>query len=150
MGIFFLYFGFAILSYYLIFDHRIMSHPRFLKGQIRAEIKLSMDSFVPVGLMTLPWFVGDVRGHSQLYDTIADSPLGGGVAGYAYLGISTVAFLLFTDYLIYWVHRALHHPMLYKRLHKPHHRFISTLAFPAWVLSLQRTGFFLSRPGHKN
>lgn len=124
-GIFFLYFGFAIGAFYFLFDHRIMQHPRFLKGQIRQEIKISMDSFVPVGLMTLPWFVGDVRGHSMLYTNVADGPLGGGVAGWVYLALSATAFLLFTDYLIYWVHRALHHPLLYKKIHKSHHRFIS-------------------------
>jgi lathosterol oxidase len=102
-----------------------MKHPRFLKNQIRTEIKVSMDSFVPVGLMTVPIFVGDVRGHSMLYSTLADGPLGGGLAGWAYLAFSAAAFLLFTDYLIYWVHRILHHPILYKRIHKSHHRFVS-------------------------
>lgn len=131
----------------------MMTHPRFLKNQIRREIKLSMDSFVPVDLMTLPWFLGDVRGHSKLYGSLASGPniadlpfvnklplavtsaLGlanggrGGMTGAClYMAVSAVGFLLFTDYLIYWVHRSLHHPILYKRLHKPHHRFISTSA----------------------
>jgi hypothetical protein len=32
------------------------------------------------------------------------------------------SFLLFTEYTIYWLHRALHHPRLYKTFHKPHHQ----------------------------
>lgn len=147
-GIFVLYFGFALLSYYFMFDHRMMTHPKFLKNQIEQEIKLSMDSFVPVGLMTLPWFLGDVKGYSQLYmengpnigsiPYIRSLPLamqsvlglanggnGGMVGAGLYCILSAVGFIIFTDYTIYWVHRALHHPILYKRLHKPHHRFIS-------------------------
>lgn len=32
-----------------------------------------------------------------------------------------VTFILFTDCLIYWIHRGLHIPWVYRRLHKPHH-----------------------------
>ena len=31
--------------------------------------------------------------------------------------------VLFEDALFYWTHRALHHPLLYKRFHKKHHEF---------------------------
>ena len=33
-------------------------------------------------------------------------------------------FIIFTDFFIYWIHRGLHHPLLYKHLHKPHHKWI--------------------------
>ena len=35
------------------------------------------------------------------------------------------SFLVFTDYGIYWVHRTLHHPSIYKHVHKPHHKWLS-------------------------
>ena len=35
------------------------------------------------------------------------------------------SYLLFTDYCIYWIHRWLHVPFIYKRLHKPHHKWLS-------------------------
>ncbi len=38
----------------------------------------------------------------------------------------TRSFLVFTDYGIYWVHRLLHHPSVYKYVHKPHHKWLST------------------------
>ncbi|KAG0326068.1 c-5 sterol desaturase [Podila humilis] len=44
--------------------------------------------------------------------------------GWGYVALSVAAFLLFTDCGIYWVHRFLHHPLVYKRLHKPHHKWI--------------------------
>ena len=34
-------------------------------------------------------------------------------------------YLLFTDYCIYWIHRWLHIPFIYKFVHKPHHKWIS-------------------------
>ena len=38
----------------------------------------------------------------------------------------SVSFLVFTDYCIYWIHRWEHHPLFYKWLHKPHHKWLST------------------------
>lgn len=35
------------------------------------------------------------------------------------------SYLVFTDYGIYWIHRWEHHPICYKWLHKPHHKWIS-------------------------
>lgn len=38
--------------------------------------------------------------------------------GWGYVAVSVVLFVLFTDFGIYWAHRVLHHPLLYKRFHK--------------------------------
>lgn len=48
----------------------------------------------------------------------------------------TVAVILFgarffNDVAFYWSHRALHHPSLYSRFHKQHHRFTGTIGFAA-------------------
>ncbi|KAJ7781087.1 fatty acid hydroxylase [Mycena metata] len=117
VGIHFLYFVFAGLSYRYIFNHEMRKHPRFLKNQEKLEIQSSLRAFPAITLLTLPWFVAEVRGHSRLYDG-ADS------YGYIYLFLSAPFFLLFTDYCIYWVHRILHVPAIYKVLHKPHHKWI--------------------------
>jgi len=73
-------------------------------------------------LLMLPWFLVEVRGHSKLYTRVDEY-------GWAYLVLSVPLFLLFTDYAIYWIHRWLHIPFLYKRIHKPHHRWIVTTPF---------------------
>ncbi len=67
IGIHLLYFIFACASYYFVFDHRMMKHPRFLKNQIRLEISTSLKSFPGMLLLTLPWFQGEVMGYSRLY-----------------------------------------------------------------------------------
>jgi sterol desaturase/sphingolipid hydroxylase (fatty acid hydroxylase superfamily) len=131
-----LYFSIATFSYYYIFDHRMKLHPRFLKNQVRQEIQFSLEAFPMLDLLTLPWFVGDVRGWSKLYDSMEEGPFGavGGWQPWAYMLVSACAFLWFTDMCIYWVHRWLHIPVLYKKLHKPHHKWIS--AFPSLTTPL--------------
>jgi len=142
-----LYFGIASLSYRCIFDHRMMKHPRFLKNQVRMEIMLSLKGFPWLVLMTVPWFILEVRGQSQTYASVADGPWGQSWLGYAYIPISGAWFLLFTDYLIYWIHRVLHWPWLYKRLHKPHHKWIIPTPFASHAFH-PLDGYAQSLPYH--
>lgn len=81
IGIHVLYFLFASLSFRYIFNHEMMKHPRFLKNQIRLEIKSSLWAFPSITLLTLPWFVAEARGHSRLYDSVDEY-------GWTYLFIS--------------------------------------------------------------
>ena len=67
LGIFFLYFTFAGLSYQYIFNHDMMQHPKFLKNQVKLEIQSSMRAFPMITLLTLPWFQAEVMGYSKLY-----------------------------------------------------------------------------------
>jgi len=122
IGVHLLYFIFACASYYFVFDHRMMKHPRFLKNQIRLEIMTSLKSFPGMALLTLPWFQGEVMGYSRLYKDPMEY-------GLAYLLFSIPLFLLFTDYCIYWIHRWLHLPFLYKHIHKPHHKWLVPTPF---------------------
>ena len=108
---YFFYFLFSGLSYYFVFDHELMKHPKYLENQIRKEIRLSVWGFPITTLVTVPWFLGEVRGYSKLYDDIDDY-------GWFYAIFSISFFLFFTDACIYWIHRWLHHPLIYKRLHK--------------------------------
>jgi Delta7-sterol 5-desaturase len=70
VGIHALYFSFAWLSYRFIFNHDMMKHPRFLKNQVKLEIMCSLKAFPGMILLTLPWFVAEVRGHSKLYTDV--------------------------------------------------------------------------------
>jgi len=124
IGIHIMYFVIAGASYKWLFDHRMMNHPRFIKGQIRMEIKMSLIAFPTLTILTVPWFIGEVRGWSLCYEKVSDGPWGGGAWGYAYLLASAAFFLWFTDLAIYFVHRWEHHPSVYKRIHKPHHRWV--------------------------
>jgi len=117
-----LYFTVGTLSYIFIFDKTTFNHPKFLKNQIRQEIKQSLTGMPVIAALTVPFFLAEVRGYSKIYDSLpTTSPwyLGGW-----YGVLQFPMFIGFTDFCIYWIHRALHHPILYKRLHKPHHKWI--------------------------
>ena len=112
-----LYFVFASLSYYFVFDPTYLNHPKFLANQIRKEIALTMYSLPQMAILTAPWFLAEVRGYSKLYLDVEDY-------GWWYMIFQFPLFLVFTDCLIYWIHRGLHHPLIYKTFHKPHHKWI--------------------------
>lgn len=113
-----LYFIFSALSYYFIYDRRLEYHPRFLKNQVRQEISSSMRAVPIINILTLPWFLAEVRGHSLLYGDVSEY-------GWPFLLVSTVLYMAFNDIGIYWIHRLEHHPSVYKYVHKPHHKWIS-------------------------
>ncbi|KAF5374047.1 hypothetical protein D9757_010055 [Collybiopsis confluens] len=142
LGSHILYFLLASISYYTIFNHEMMRHPRFLPNQIKLEIKTSLQAFPTMTLLTLPWFLGEVRGFSRLYDSVQDQ-----WGGWWYLVGSIPVYLLFTDYCIYWIHRWLHHPLLYKTLHKPHHKWIIPTPFASYAFH-PLDGYLQSIPYH--
>ncbi|CAG8438366.1 4789_t:CDS:2 [Ambispora gerdemannii] len=119
---YFFYFFFATLSYAFVFDHDLMQHPKYISNQISKEIRLSAMGFPLTTLVTVPWFLGEVKGYSRLYENIEDH-------GWFYAVFSIGFFLFFTDACVYWIHRWLHTPLIYKRLHKPHHRWIIPTPF---------------------
>lgn len=119
-----LYLIMSALSYYFIFDRRLEHHPRFLKNQVRQEIKSSLCAVPVINILTLPWFLAEVRGKSLLYADV-------GEYGWPWLLISALLYMAFNDIGIYWIHRLEHHPSVYKYIHKPHHKWISgSYAFP--------------------
>nr|GAT50125.1 fatty acid hydroxylase [Mycena chlorophos] len=117
VGIHLLYFIFAGLSYRFVFNPAMRRHPRFLPNQEWLEIRESLKAFPAIALLMMPWFVAEVRGYSRIYADVEEY-------GWAYLVLSAPLFLLFTDYCIYWIHRWLHLPSVYKYIHKPHHRWL--------------------------
>ncbi|KAF7330254.1 Fatty acid hydroxylase [Mycena venus] len=150
LGAYLVYFIFASLSYRYVFNHDMMRHPRFLKNQVQLEIMCSARALPLMSLLTVPLFEAEVLGYSRLYDDI-------GTYGYFYFFASIPLFLLFTDYLIYWIHRTLHVPILYKHLHKGHHKWIVPTPFAAhafhpvdgWAQSLPYHIFVFLFPMHR-
>lgn len=90
LGVHLLYFLFSTFSYYFVFDHAMMRHPRFLKNQVRQEITMSLQSFPVMMLLTLPWFEGEVLGYSKLYNDIDEH-------GWAWFFLSIPAYVCFSN-----------------------------------------------------
>lgn len=76
IGIHLLYFICAGLSYYFIFNHEMMKHPRFLKDQVKLEIRHSLKAFPAMTVLTLPWFIAEIRGYSKLYHNVDEYGVG--------------------------------------------------------------------------
>ncbi|EKG16215.1 Fatty acid hydroxylase [Macrophomina phaseolina MS6] len=112
------YFACASFSYVFVFDKATFAHPKYLKNQISMEIAQTMRAMPVMSFFTVPFFVAEVRGYSKMYDAAEDGP------GMWYNLIQFPFFIVFTDFCIYWIHRWLHHPKIYKHLHKPHHKWI--------------------------
>ncbi|KAL7416541.1 hypothetical protein BDY24DRAFT_337193 [Mrakia frigida] len=140
IGIFSMYFALASMSYFFLFNHHMMKHPRFIKGQVGMEIRTSMVGFPWMTLMTLPWFLAEVRGRGMFYENISDY-------GWGYAIFSIPAFLLFTDTGIYWIHRLEHHPRIYKHVHKLHHKWIIPTPFASHAFK-PLEGYAQSVPYH--
>ncbi len=94
-----------------------------------------------IAIFTALFFVGEVRGYAKLYDAPSDAPF----PLYNYLQIPF--FVAFTDFFIYWIHRGLHHPKVYKALHKPHHKWIMPTPYASHAFH-PLDGFAQSVPYH--
>lgn len=135
------YFVCASLSYVFIFDHATFTHPKYLKNQVRLEIKQTLISLPLMAIFTAPLFLGEVRGYAKLYDSPGDAPFA------LYNILQFPFFICFTDFLIYWIHRGLHHPLIYKTLHKPHHKWIMPTPYASHAFH-PLDGFAQSFPYH--
>ncbi|XP_035681135.1 delta(7)-sterol 5(6)-desaturase erg32-like [Branchiostoma floridae] len=63
-------------------------------------------------------------GYSMLYFNLWDY-------GIVYTVLSTMFVFLLNEWTVYWSHRIMHMPVLYKKIHKWHHRYIQPTAFTA-------------------
>ena len=124
-----------------MFDKSTFKHPKFLKNQVKMEIQQALSGMVGMAALTAPCFWLDVQGYAKLYDHPDDAPF------WLYNFIQFPFFLLFTDMLIYFIHRGLHHPTVYKTLHKPHHKWIMPTPFASHAFH-PVDGFLQSVPYH--
>lgn len=80
-----------------------------------------------MAILTAPLFLAEVRGWSKLYNFANEAPFPG------YNWLQYPLFICFTDSGIYWIHRGLHHPLVYRWLHKPHHKWVVPTPFASYA-----------------
>jgi len=105
------------------------------------EIKQAQSAMPGMALLTACFFVLEVKGYAKFYDRLDEAPF----PAYNYLQFPL--FILFTDFFIYWIHRGLHHPLVYKTLHKPHHKWIMPTPYASHAFH-PLDGFAQSVPYH--
>lgn len=142
LGGFFMYIVPAGLSYCFIYDHDLKKHPLFLKNQIRREMTCALTSVPLMGFASSVVFLLEVRGYSKVYDDFSAHRYGkwGNL-------LDAVLFIVFTDTLIYWIHRGLHSRLLYRPLHKMHHLWKVPTPFASHAFH-PVDGFLQSLPYH--
>ncbi len=124
--------GYALLcsaSYAYFF---VLRRDRYFPGetpdreQTRRERAWSVVAILGNAVMTAPISQAIATGRSRLYPGFLDRGAGWAVG-------SMVVFVVVTDTAIYWIHRALHVPVLYASLHKVHHRFRVTTPWASFA-----------------
>jgi lathosterol oxidase len=108
-------------------------------AQLRNEVWVSTWSLFIMAGLTACVDMYFLLGGSKLYHNIDDY-------GLVYFVLSPLFFLLFTDALIYWIHRILHWPSVYW-LHKLHHKYKETTPWSAFSFH-PLDGFAQSVPYH--
>jgi sterol desaturase/sphingolipid hydroxylase (fatty acid hydroxylase superfamily) len=115
-----LFAGTAYLVYYVIKrqDWLFMKiQQRFPeRKQILTEIKYSALTFLVLASVVVLIRVVSRHGilTTQVYRTFAEHSV-------LYYVLTTLFIIFFHDTYFYWIHRLMHHPLLYERIHKVHH-----------------------------
>lgn len=94
-----------------------------------------------MAILTVPFFLTEIRGWSKLYDFASEAPFP------AYNWLQYPLFVAFTDSGIYWIHRAEHHPLVYRWLHKRHHKWLVPTPFASFAFN-PLDGWAQSLPYH--
>ncbi|KAL9613732.1 MAG: hypothetical protein Q9167_001746 [Letrouitia subvulpina] len=68
------YFLCASASYLFIFDHATFTHPKYLKNQVALEIKQAFAALPVMAVLTVPFFIAEVRGFAKLYEAPSSAP----------------------------------------------------------------------------
>jgi lathosterol oxidase len=84
--------------------------------QAKHEIRMALSQLPLMAFLMLPFPVLAHRGFGKVYQRVEEY-------GWVYLFISIPLFIAVTDCLIYFIHRGLHHPLMYKPIHKLHHTY---------------------------
>lgn len=118
----------AEIFYYIIatalYHYRINMHCEYYYGSwrpdpasVRKEMMHSMTSMFGFSLLTTPLTVLEHRSSfSHMYFDYSQHSV--------FFTVGTVlGMLAFADFGVYWIHRWLHHPLIYKYIHKPHHSY---------------------------
>ena len=94
---------------------RRIQNKRAKAADIRREIRYSLQTTAVYATVALFTIEAMSRGWLQKYTALADYP------GW-YTALTLPLLLVLHDAYFYWVHRAMHHPKLFRHLHLVHHQ----------------------------
>ena len=123
-------YGIIVIIYYVVWkllkkrlrNWRIQLKERVDAKQLKSELLNSLYTLMVSTVFVLAIYLLKSLGYTKIYTDINDYP-----KFFAYSGF--FIFLLFDDTWFYLVHRLLHHPRIFKYIHKVHHESIDVNPF---------------------
>ena len=117
-GRYFLIAGLFYLFFYVWFPskwkEKKINKKEYKAGQFKKEIKWSMITallFSVAGTITVILWQ---KGYTSIYTEVD-------IYGWWYLPVSLILLMLLHETYYYWLHRWMHHPAVFRRIHKVHH-----------------------------
>ncbi len=115
------YFVAAGLAYFIfwVLGKRAWQH-RFIQSnfpqgrKLWREFRYSLSTVVIFSMVGSGIYLSEKAGYTKFYADI-------GGMGWIYFLMSLLIMILFHDLYFYWTHRLLHHPRIYKYVHRVHH-----------------------------
>ncbi len=103
--------------------------------QVRRELSYSF--LTVVIFSSMGWLVhyGFFRPFMLLYTDIHTYSFGIPGFGWFYVGLSLIATIVVHDAYFYWMHRLMHHRLLYRHVHRLHHRSITPAPTTAYAFA---------------
>jgi len=120
---FFLVFWVTFKNYFS--KRRIQVKKRSNPQLIRKEIFYSFTTLVIFTVIDVIIYLAQKNGYTRLYENVEEY-------GWVYLIFSTLYVILLHDAWFYWAHRFMHHPKVYKLVHKIHHESTDPSPFTAF------------------
>lgn len=94
--------------------------------QLWKEIAYSMSTVVIFSLVGFGLFSAKRAGLTMIYDRLEEHSI-------TYLMLSLVVMIVFHDFYFYWTHRFMHHPTVFKYVHKVHHESTNPSPWAAYA-----------------
>jgi sterol desaturase/sphingolipid hydroxylase (fatty acid hydroxylase superfamily) len=148
VGQFLINYGFIAVVYFLVWkllkrrlqNWRIQLKERVDAKQIKSEIINSLFTLMVSTLIVLAIYLMKSLGLTKIYTDINEYPRFFAIGGF-------FIFLFLDDTWFYWIHRLLHHPKIFKYVHKVHHKSIDVNPFTSlsfhWVETLLLTSWIV-------
>lgn len=106
-------------------EHRKVNPRKHSKKQFLREVKWSMTTAIIFALTGALTAVAWQKGYTAFYEKVDQY-------GWSYLFLSILMLMVVHETYYYWVHRLMHHPVVYRRVHKVHHDSITTSPWTAF------------------
>lgn len=117
----YLVFSIPLFAVFWIFWNKKFKHIRIQETQratshhFRHDLRQSLSTFIVFAVMDIALVYLEKEGFTPMYYNINHY-------GWAWLLASLVLMLILNDTFFYWAHRAMHHPKLFRLVHKVHHK----------------------------